>query len=554
MKLWVKDPAFSILSAVVLFAAVTLGCSGPPQGDIGSLAGATPTRDDDEEPFDPLAPGASIVCEVPARDGGEPDIALHVLSAMNHKLGYYPAFAMAFGQAQVTDCEGANRYRPAYSAYLREHPGFDADEPLPPAPEDPPPLDDDPADSPPEVSKVANAPAGIFDPAVVHITFESCTRRRKNGQYCPDADNSWNVPGGDLRRTSRSCSGTFISKNWILTSAHCITLAAVDSCMEKGRTLTNCNPRWDNYGKWVVRGMYVSDITATGEPNGTETLAEVFGMRSYVNMAWPGVILSKNQATCSAPDDCGDANEDDEDIALLYIDRRNDGRLPPRIEDDAAKRLTIVQPTLGWPLAIAGWGRPIPSGGAVLRQGNIPDAEVSYPGGGAAAKRIKVTTPLGGVHACPGDSGGPILRRNLRMDTNRGVRENLEAIVAVTASSFAKCQGADTYPVEWFGTLVQPHLKFIHDSLARWPWQLQTCVPRAPTGSPLGRDEVEECWGKPCTSDTQCVKDKETCQGNPGATFDRLPASDSMCNVCKKFTTGNLMNDCACLEGQCIPD
>jgi hypothetical protein len=61
------------------------------------------------------------------------------LSVINRKIQRYPDFAAAANIHCVSDCEGARAYTKAYAEYLATHPGFDDNEPLPVAGEEPQP-------------------------------------------------------------------------------------------------------------------------------------------------------------------------------------------------------------------------------------------------------------------------------------------------------------------------------------------------------------------------------------------------------------------------------
>jgi hypothetical protein len=54
---------------------------------------------------------------------------VYMLAAINNSLRHYPAFAAAIGVSCVKDCATARAYAKGYADYVRQHPGFDANEP-----------------------------------------------------------------------------------------------------------------------------------------------------------------------------------------------------------------------------------------------------------------------------------------------------------------------------------------------------------------------------------------------------------------------------------------
>jgi hypothetical protein len=54
----------------------------------------------------------------------------YVLAAINNTLRHYPAFASAIGISCVKDCTSARAFGKAYEEYSRQHPGFDANQPI----------------------------------------------------------------------------------------------------------------------------------------------------------------------------------------------------------------------------------------------------------------------------------------------------------------------------------------------------------------------------------------------------------------------------------------
>ena len=66
--------------------------------------------------------------------------------------------------------------------------------------------------------------------------------------------------------------------------------------------------------------------------------------RGYVEDDWIGTNPAQNKLLCHELG-CFDASESaDHDVALLYIRSEYDDQLPPRVEWDGAKRLSITGP------------------------------------------------------------------------------------------------------------------------------------------------------------------------------------------------------------------
>jgi hypothetical protein len=345
--------AIARVSELALLGAACIGCSSSPgaiswYGDSSSQAKAEP-------PFDPHAPGASILCD---RGSPDPSPFVFVVSALNHKLAQYPDFAAFAGLDTVSECDGANHFMEAYREYEREHPSFDADEPLGDSPdvEPPPPPIEPVGDS--EISKIAGVTGPSVNYPVVQLTYQTC--KPVNGKpSCSQADSSWIVRGNDYRNWHESCSGTFIAKNWILTAAHCMIFPAIDQCMHDGVTRANCKPNWDLYNTWRVQGAFrtgglgADGIVSADDPH--DNFDRNITARGYIMKEnwtgtttehWAGTDIGKVQTTCDTPG-CFDAFLIAEhDLALIYVRPEYDDRLPPRPEDDGAKRLSVVNPRI----------------------------------------------------------------------------------------------------------------------------------------------------------------------------------------------------------------
>ena len=525
-----------------LAGALSLSCGAPAEA-VGS--GSEPAGGGGRVSIDPTAPGASIVCT-----SEEQGASLFVLSAMNHKLQTYPEFAQAIGLELVSDCESAARYSSGYEAYSAEHVDFDADEPLPPSSEVEPSPPSGPPSAPEEVQKIAGGEDGIVNHPIVNISFKTCSMGN-----CPNADTSWivTVPGStpvDLRRHPSNCTGTFIAKNWILTAAHCVTLVALDTCMEHGDKLSECTPTWDTWGFWTIRGTRPNQVG----PQDTQLWA-----RAYVMGGWVGRSLLHNRATCTTPN-CFDPDlTANDDLALLYLPTDFDEDLFPRIEDNGAKRLSLGTPASDWQLAFYGWGQPLgtdPQTGQaqrVLRRGADFFDQFNV-----LARRIDVVSTTSRPFPCAGDSGGPTMHVGLELDTNNGVQSGLEAIVGVSSVAQPPC-GEPPLPgpgqaVTWSSTRVDhpEHRKFILDSMRRYHSNF-SCTSRGLVGL-----EADECWGPPCSNNSRpadggCPLATQTCV-NPGREITlRKGTAGGGFPTCSACNGSPQQGSCDCIVGQCLP-
>jgi hypothetical protein len=542
MKYQVEAGRCAALFSLVLFGSILGGCSS--ESSAKRAGGGAATTSDTELPFDPQRPGAALLCDRPELpEGAEGRTMYFVVSAMNFKLRQYPEFAAAIGVDLVSDCDAAFRYEQGLALYSAEHPGFDADEPLAPLPTDtpeppPPSTQDDGPDQAP-IDKIFGGNVAL-DNSVVHLQFSTCTRAG-----CPAADTSWIVNGKELRRNGLQCSGTFIAKNWILTAAHCVTLSAVDQCMEKGISRSACVPNWDHYASWRISGSYSTDHGMDGIPSTDDGRRDYdfhFQARAYVISNWPGRDLSQNPNLCPT---CNTSTAIDDDLALLYVSTNDDPILPPRTDDDVAKRISTIPPDLSWSMSLEGWGDPSPGAATALRTVNGPWAFQK------SDQQIYIEDEPS-RYPCPGDSGGALTRNGVQLATADGQR-SVDALIGVISSGSARCDGMpEPKPVQSFRITridTARHLQFIRDSMKRWPYlQGFSCINKGPVTSgnvqPL---EMMECWGAPCEDDSKCKK-TETCW-HSAREVEQLPLA---CN-CAGFPSP-LNEGCNCMLGECLPD
>ena len=512
-------------------AAMVLGCSGTPSVSVKPDLDALEPGVAERAALDPTKPGAALVCNVTTPQGDYGGPSVYVLSAINYKLAHYPELAAVLGTDLVVDCEGARAFADTYEDYSASHPDFDADQPPAPmaASDDSPP----PAfQSTVETEKILDGVEGKKNNPVVHLVFPFST-----GGHPTFAA----LAGQQLH-----CSGTFIAKNWILPAAHCVAPAAVDKCIRDGKAVNNCVPSWDIWGKWFIQG------TRDDEHN-AYTIRTV--ARAYIQGDWTGRDWTTDPYFCPVDHACYDLKLGaDHDIALLYVP--DDTVLPAFVEEDGAKRLSIGDPDLAnWKMSMWGWGDPAAGGvdpltgskRMTLRTNNLlPDLRIN-------GIVVRGTTPdTGRSLPCGGDSGGPLFRDDVPINTNLGPL-NAQGIIGVLSAGFDDC-AQEPDPEKrilrawrWARVDIPAHVKFIRDALGHWPSYKgpRTCTGRRLlSGTPpteQGNPVLDECWGTPC-SEANCPSG-QSCS-HAGRDYVRALSS---CYACDGGA-------CDCIIGQCLPN
>lgn len=498
------DPSSSLrAAAAVVTSLVSLCCGTAQQQPPPDAAGANAPAAAERTTHAASGPKA-VVCGVVAR-GDEVEPELYMLSAMNNKLSLYPDFAAAIGMDSVSDCESARAFYDAYAGYAAEHPDFDAQQPLDPTPvklpsSPPPPASDEPY----ETDKIFSGNPGMTRHEVAHLSF------RFSVSSSPDLVKF----SGKLVH----CSGTFISKNWILTAAHCVTPPAIDACVKQGTPIQPgvCDPDWNVWGNWTVQ-------TDEGTLQNVRAVA-------YTHPDWIGRQPLQNDIF-QPLNDQQIKNTVSHDLALLYIP--DQGRLPGDVEADHAMRLWTTEPDVFATMTFYGWGLP----NRTLLQARSMNGLVfvNLPNQISAITTVD-TDPL----PCSGDSGGPLVR-DVDVVTANGER-TVPAIVGVASMGIDPCgpppSGGSNPPIgtEARWARIDGDMPFIEARMKLWQGRNFECLKeKQVTGNTA---EVGECWGSPCSEDGECLDD-ELCY-KPGRDL-----SDA-CPICSNAA------GCGCVIGQCL--
>ncbi len=496
-----------VLAAAGACLAV-LGC-GASEGDTFTTPKAT-------QPATPAGADSrpkSIVCGDAMTEGAfEPE--LYMLSAMNNKLRAYPEFAAALGMDEVSDCDSARAFYEGLESYSKDHPGFDGDQPLDPTPVELPAL---PPDSD-EESKIFNGvePVGATNrPPVVRLDFVFSNTDPGKPPH-PRA-------GKELH-----CSGTFISKNWILTAAHCVSAPAVDHCVRAGTPFVEgqCVPNWNVYGRWTLQ------IDLQSLPR---VLTHAFVHPDWIGRQPQNNGLFRNLSEQEA------MNTASHDLALLYIPDQSS--LPGDVEENHAMRFWMPELDPFAPPALTFWGWGVPDRTKLLKAQATQDYILSkFPNQIAA-----ITTAEGASFPCDGDSGGPLVRDVTIVDNKLRTR-TVPAIMGVTSIGTNVCPGfSDPRPpvglnIRW--ARVDNEFKFIESRMKLHMGRKFACLKIKQTTGTVA--EVAECWGSPCTgvenraAGLGCLDD-EICY-QPGRDFN------NRCPAC------NNAAGCGCIIGQCLKE
>jgi hypothetical protein len=365
---------------------------------------------------------------------------MYVLSAIRRKLADYPDFAATVGEPAVSTCAEARAFMQSYHDYSDEHPGFDADQPMPP-------IDDPPAAltaRPPvaEGQKILGGDTGFFGLAhpkepVVHLF-------RATG------------PMGVLKE---HCTGTFIAKNWIATAAHCLA--------------------------------EVTQPPVGNEPSGLRGYTDWSIEFADVNGNFTGTITSRDHSVLQLPDELWMGGESaSHDFALLFLDKPTFDPWLPNPGDGAGMLVQTTPPATSATTFISG------TAGSQLRTGTLPSISTN------AAQILSVVGTAAQAIPCQGDSGGPIFQTPSNNPAPTPVLLGVWHGWSVAPQNSAGTCPSPADTLFWWRTDETPPASdstsaFIRDHVKKWIGNC-TDVP-LPAGA-----KAMQCWGTPCQTEDDC--------------------------------------------------
>ncbi len=381
-----------------------------------------------------------------------------MLPAINRKLALYPGLAEAVGFDHVSTCEQGHAYFKGKAVYAAEHPGFEleAEQPLPPL------SYPDPGPYPGPLPTI-EVPKMLFGTA----TFNHPVVRLVNNR-------------------AQVCTGVFIAKNWILTSAACLAYQGPNPA-------TKTQP---------ISGYYPYRIDRPDSRTATigqaYTPATINGQAlQYVHPFWDGWDPTVPQSSSHWYD-----------VALLYLNAGAYDSLLPPDPTNSAIRLTRRSPTALDTHYLFGWGPSTwtKSTGALgpsdtLRRGDFgPIAPLS--------PTFTWTVGSTGIRPCTADLGGSAMRQIYI----NGVQQ--WAAVGLLSGNMTDLVDpcAEVGDVLAFSRLdsFTNWRYFVESAMQIWNGRQFACKPFAlPPGT---TPDYMRCWGDPCSSDVDCLG-TEVCQG-----------------------------------------
>jgi hypothetical protein len=379
-----------------------------------------------------------------------------VLPAINRKLALYPGLAEAVGFDHVSTCEQGHAYFKGKAQYAAEHPGFDDDQPLTPI-------------SYPDPGPYPDAPPTLEVPKMLFgfATFNNPVVRLVNNR-------------------NQVCTGVFIAKNWIVTSAACLAYQGPNAAT-KTQPISGYYPyRIDRPdSRTATIGQAYTPATINGQ------------LLQYPHPWWEGWDPAEPASSAH-----------NYDVALLYLNSGAYDSLLPPDPTNSAIRLTRRSPTALDTHYLFGWGPATwtKSSGALgpadtLRRGDFGPITTS-------SSTFTWTASLSSLKPCTADLGGSAMRQIYI----NGVQQ--WAAVGVLSGNLTDTVDpcAEQGDSMVFSRLDNSSLgRYFFESVMQiWNGRLFTCKTFAlPPGTST---DYARCWGDPCGQDADCLG-TEVCQG-----------------------------------------
>lgn len=454
-------------------------------GGGGILPGCGPSELERSSPDGP--PGV-LQCGFRRADGAQGDDVLvydetYRIDKINEKLRNYPELAATIHMVNVSTCNEARQFMHGYLEYYSQHAHFDdmafdvssAEEiSAPPGP-------------PAEIDKIANGIVASSYPVVQLSSFHPPDPPRWPNGY-------WEY-----------CSGYFITKNWVVTAAHCL----VDPQLwQKTNAGTNGKAPTGQWGKFKI-GRANTSTNAFEQTISEKGSVELYGYEVGV----PGYLGTGDWV---------------HDTGLVYFyGPYYDTVLPSPSNGNGAMRISMEPPEQGQLVEAWGWGPPKNPPELTTNVAPIHISNVSLFGG---YFDYAPTLPSEAA-LCHGDSGGPVARL---IDTQFG--SYLAAKGTYMGWSDPKhlidntpCGElpASTYHwrridelLPWIEGHIRNQLGTSHFKCQEFPDLTRYNDPMHLAGSTYVR-----CWGNECHSQQECNSD-EICKG---LGWNGTPPYDGQC-------------------------
>jgi hypothetical protein len=486
--------------------------------------------------------GILVCSQVASSTPGAPPLTeWYSVTAMNNKLRHFPEFAATTGLDSVSNCAEARQLYARYVEYSNVVPRFDDDEPLemPPLKRFLPPLAtrnmpaeivaaDDRADE--EVEKLDRGHADLLLPVV------------------------------RIANLTESCSGTFISRNYIATAGHCLDVASV-----AGKDPYDFQLGVDDESAALLARFRRYDITWATTNGAAKKPITFKNVMQYKDPRYLGF-----QPPTPAGDPPDPTHETtyliNFDFALLWVYDANDNKLPNNVPDFLDNtfpfiRLSLRHQTDNVTSTAWGWGPREPTNSSnpdnnILHRGDLTNYALApvdqpvkrYDTNGnlkdVVAQRIDGRVPtapaVADVFLCHGDSGGPITDRYNIVGPNGDIAARFVEVAELERgkTKTPDCDRVQGDPVAWIRT--DGERQFIANTVKLWNYFPCNAKKSADAGS---EPDYLECWGQACKETADCPQG--TGCVHPGS---QLKECGDACQ-----SAGEAFDGCNCIYGQCLP-